>query len=176
MPAAFGLYRLIDRQCVEEFICKDDRWPFRHLDYRTVPGNWNPRAFQGLFLLRSQSGTDLDQVDNYCCAKLRHELRRPQCVFQHRAATRAELDQSHILWSSHLFPYGRRPDTDQLAEHLAYLGRGDEITSRAERVVSCVITVVGVEQTEGHVLSDRHWPAQLDPTADFSVQRGVFLH
>ena len=34
VPAAIGLYRLIDRQGIEELICKDDRWTFRHVDKR----------------------------------------------------------------------------------------------------------------------------------------------
>src|SRR5262249_30785120 len=32
MPAAFGLYSLVDRQCVEKFIGENDRWPLWHIN------------------------------------------------------------------------------------------------------------------------------------------------
>ena len=53
-------------------------------------------------------------------------------IEQQRAAAGAELDDAHVLGRAHLPPHRRHPQSDQLAEHLADLGRGDEIPSGAD--------------------------------------------
>ena len=57
-------------------------------------------------------------------------------IEQQRAAAGAELDDAHVLGRAHLPPHRRHPQSDQLAEHLADLGRGDEIPGGPTIVVA----------------------------------------
>ena len=47
-----------------------------------------------------------------------------------------------------------QPHADDLAEHLADLGRGGEVTVDAERLAGGVVAVFRIEQAHGHVLGD----------------------
>ena len=67
----------------------------------------------------------------------------------------------------------RQGKADKLAEHLADLGGGGEITRRAERFAGGVIAVDRVQKTLGHVLGHRDRPAIADA---FNQQRSQRRH
>ena len=76
---------------------------------------------------------------------LRHEAvpcGDAQRVARQRAAPRAEFDVMDGLGPPGADPDVGQPQPDQLAEHLADLGRGDEIARRAERIAAVVIAGV----------------------------------
>ena len=141
-----------------------------------MPEYRNARAFQCLFLLRLEPRTDLDQVRHDCSPEFRHDLYRPQRIFHHGAAARAELDQPHVLGLAHLLPHRGRPQADQFSEHLAHFRRSDEIAARAERVACGVVAERRVKKAERHIFGDRHRTRQRNAPANFNLQRRTLLH
>ena len=67
------------------------------------------------------------------------EARLRQRIGHQRAAAGAELEQGEALGLAHLLPEIDDEKADQLAEHLADLGRGGEIPLRAQRIAGAVI-------------------------------------
>ena len=107
--------------------------------------------------------------------KARHRFCRAQRVDHHRSAPGAEFDQAHVFRRTHLLPDRRQPHADQFAEHLADLGRGDEIAAGADRVALDVIAVLRMGQAQPHVFGDRHRPGDADKSADFGFKRRDFV-
>ena len=98
-------------------------------------------------------------------------LRRAHRVGHQRAASGPEFDDAHVLRRTHLFPDRGHPQPDHLAEHLADLGRGDEIAGGAERFVGEVISVFRMRETKPHVFGERHWSGDVDQPSDFGFER-----
>src|SRR5260370_5683713 len=92
------------------------------------------------------------------------------------AAAGSQFDQSQHGWRTDRLPYRRRPQPEQFAEHLAHLGRGDEIALAHERIARNVIAVLGMRQAQLHVTPDRHRPGRLDELLDFGLERRIFAH
>ena len=92
---------------------------------------------------------------------------RAQRIEHHGAAAGTELDQAHVLRRAHQPPGRGRPQADQLAEHLADLGRGDEVAVGAERIAGDVVAVLRMGEAQRHVLRDRHRAGGRDAAADF---------
>jgi hypothetical protein len=134
-----------------------------------MPKDGNPRICQRSFLLRLQDGAELYHVYHHCCAEFRNDPNRAQGVFHHRAATGTELDQAYVFRCAHLFPHGSNPQADQFTEHLAYFRRGYEIAPRAKRIMSGVVAVCGIGETQSHVFCNRHWPARQNTLPDFRL-------
>src|SRR5882672_2001551 len=63
------------------------------------------------------------------------------------------------------------PQADQLAEHLADLRRGGEITRGTERIACRVISVPGMREAKSHVLHHGHRPGDLDAPPNFGLER-----
>jgi len=82
------------------------------------------------------------------------------------ARLRSELDQAEGGGGARHHPGLRQPEADELAEHLADLGRGDEVAGRAERVAGDVVAVARVSQAERHVVGDADRPGGADAGAD----------
>ena len=72
-------------------------------------------------------------------------------------------------------PNRSHPHADQLAEHLADLGRGDEVAAGADRIVGDVIAVLRMGQGEPHVIGKRHRSGDSDQSADFTFERRMFI-
>ncbi len=64
-----------------------------------------------------------------------------------------------------------RPQPEQFAEHLADLGRGDEVAARAERIARDVVAVVRMGQAHRHELPDRDRSGALNALSDFNFER-----
>ncbi len=100
--------------------------------------------------------------------EFRRRPRRAQCIGHQRAASRAELRQPRRLRGADQPPRLRRPEAQQFAEHLADLGRGDEIAGGAEGIARGVVAVGRIEQAQAHVVGDAEWSV----TADHGGQSG----
>ena len=98
-----------------------------------------------------------------------HHARRPQRVEDQCAAPGPELDEADVFRRAHLPPDRGQPQSDQLAEHLADLGRGDEIAVAAERIAVDVVAVLGVGQAQPHIVGNGHRPGNGDAPADFAL-------
>mgnify|MGYP004002689995 CR=1 FL=1 len=81
-----------------------------------------------------------------------HTVGGAQGIGHQRAAPRAELDQAHHFGAAHLGPDMGAPKTNQLAEHLADLGRGDEITGPAQGIAGHVVTKFRMRQSLCHIV------------------------
>ena len=66
----------------------------------------------------------------------------------------------------------RRPQPDQLAEHLADLGRGDEVAVGADARRPLPVAVLGIGEADLHVAVDGHGPVAGDDLAQALEQRG----
>src|SRR6187399_3107621 len=176
VPTAVGLNGLVDRQRVKELIRKNNRRSRRYVSELRVPEKRHTRALQYFFLLCLEHRADLDQMRDDCGMKFRYDLHRAQRIIHQGTAPGTELDQPHVLGCAHLRPYGRRPQTDQFAEHLADFWRCRKVSARTERITRGVVAVLAVEQAERHVLSDRHWPRRGDAPADFAFERRSLRH
>ncbi len=173
VPAVELLHRLMHRQRVEEFVGDDDERAVRHLVERVVPVDRHVDTAERLLLPLLKHRARLDHVHDDGVAEFRQNARGAQHVHHHGAAAGAKLDKADVLRRAHLAPDRCAPDADQLAEHLAYLGGGDEIAVAPERIARHVVAVPGIAQAQRHELAHRHRPAALDALPDFSLERGV---
>lgn len=82
----------------------------------------------------AQHRIDLDQMDAERVIERRQHAQCAQRVGHHGAAAGAEFDQMHVLRRAHVAPYGRGPEPEQFAEHLADFRRGGEVALAAERI------------------------------------------
>jgi hypothetical protein len=123
------LRELVDRQGVDEFV--------RDRDDRSV-GTSSMRSCHDAVVpsiaccLARSAGLVSTRWHRNGGAEIRDGARRAQRVRRQRAAAGTELDQVHAPGAP-IWRQRSRPSADQLAEHLADLGRGREIARRAER-------------------------------------------
>ena len=75
---------------------------------------------------------------------------------------------------AHGLPDGRRPDANQLAEHLADLGRGDEVAVFADRLPRRVIAGAGVGEAGLHIVMHADRPVARDPLLQPRRKRALF--
>jgi hypothetical protein len=128
---------LADRQGVEELVGQQQQRAVWDRVQPIVPGR--PRQASGLE--RAQPRGGLDQVQRQGGVEIGGDLRhRPQRVGHQGAAARAGLHQQHGARAPQQAPGYRRPQAQQLAEHLADLGCGGEV---GERIVGRVVGGVG---------------------------------
>ena len=167
--------RLMHRQCVNELVGDDDVGAGGYVGERRVPKHRHIQRLEPAPLLLFQSWTDLDQMQDNRGLKVFGDFSCAQRVDDQRAVPGPKLDDAHIFRRAHLSPDGDHPHADQLAEHLADLGRGDEIAGGADRIVRDVVTVLRMGQREPHVVGERHRPGDGDQSADFTFQRRVFI-
>ncbi|MCY1178636.1 hypothetical protein D9M73_189970 [compost metagenome] len=154
-PAARTFDELPDRQRVEEFVGDNDQRAIggQCVD-RVVPG----RVRQALGLRRAQHRAGLHQMHRRRETGL---ARRAQRVGRKRSATGAEFDPRRVRPPGAVPQIGT-PQPDQLAEHLADLGRGGEIAAAAERIARRIILLVG----RRHELRERNRPGERDRTGE----------
>ena len=171
VPAIRAHHGLMDRQGIEELVGEDDDRTFGDFLERAMPGGRETGGGQGLALNPLQHRADLDHVEGESGIELGHHLGRPHRIDHHCAAAGPELHQPDALGRSQRAPGRGRPQTDQLAEHLADFRRSGEIAAGAERVARRVVTVLGMGEAERHVLRDRHRTGELDAAADLRVER-----
>ncbi len=121
-----------------------------------MPQDLDVDLFKPALLNLPQCRTDLDQMQNGRLAETIHDFRGPQGVVHQRAAPGAKFDEPDILRRVHLTPDGCHPQADQFAEHLADLGRGDEVAAGTQRIAIDVVAVLRMCQAEPHIFAKRH--------------------
>ena len=146
-PTGDGADQLTNGEGIEELVGGDQQ---RAVRGQGVDGRMPGCVGQSLGLELAQAGTRLDEVDGGHEPSRSH---RPEGIDGKGAAARPQLDIMRRRTAGALPQVGER-EADQLAEHLADLGRGDEIASCAERVMAGVIMVIGL----GHEAIERHRP------------------
>ena len=90
-----------------------------------MPGDFRAAGGEArtLGLLEHRRGFDQMHVERI--EELRHDAGGPQEVGHQGAATGAKFDQAQALRQAQCAPELHGPKADELAEHLADLGRGD---------------------------------------------------
>ncbi len=169
VPAVGLLDRLMHRQRIDEFVGDDEARAAGDVFQRRVPKHRHVETFQPLLLQLLQCRADLDQMQHDRLAETLHHARRAQGVEDQRPAPRSELDEADVFRCAHLPPHRGQPYSDQLAEHLADLGRGDEVAVAAQRIAVDVIAVLGVRQAQPHIVGDGHRPGGGNEPADFAL-------
>ena len=165
LPGAVHSLELPDRQRVEELVGNDQRRARGHGLEPLVPRRAGVGEPGGLLLAQALARLDEVQVDGG--TKVRHDPHGAQRIGQESAATRAKLHEVHPLWLAHGLPHRRAPEADQLAEHLAHLGRGDEVPAGADGPPAPVIAVGGMVEAKLHVGGDADWSVAPDPLPYF---------
>ena len=146
-------YPLRDGERIEELVGDDDRWTRAGCE-AAAPAHRHLLVLQGCALDRLEHGVALDQLYAQCGAKRRHEARRAQHVEHQCAASGAKLDEPQRRRRPHLLPDDGAPQPDDLAEHLADLGRGNEIAAAADGRPASVVAMLGILQARLHVVGD----------------------
>ena len=136
------------RQRVEELVGDQQHRSLRHLVERGVPPDRLAREARALQAAQARAG--LDQMQAQARAKSRHLRRRPQDIRHQGAAAGPELDQQAGVGPAEVRPGPGEPEPHELAEHLADLGRGDEVAGGAERIVPGVVAERRMGQRERH--------------------------
>ena len=145
---------LRDRERIEKFVGDDQQRAFGQRGGIVV----RARVRHPFGLGRAEHRAGLDEMD------LRHQpgaAHGAQRIGGERAAPGPELDIGDAVRAAGATPQIGAPDADQLAEHLADLGRGREIAGRAKRIAGGVIK--GVRRR--HIIGDAHRALCLDPPA-----------
>ena len=132
VPAVGFFDRLMHRQRIDEFVGDDDDGTGRDIRQRRMPQHRHVNVLQPLLLQELQQRAHFDQMHDDGGIKILDDLRRPQSIAHQGPASGPELDDAHVFRRAHLLPHRGHPQSDQLAEHLADLGRGDEIAAGAE--------------------------------------------
>ena len=96
---------------------------------------------------------------------------RAQHVGHHRAAAGPAFDQQKGVWTTETGPGRGDPGTEKFAEHLAHLGRGDEIAGPAERIATRIIAVLAIVECEVPVAVDAEWTFDPDMFGNLAGKR-----
>ena len=160
-PAALGGDELANRQRIEELVGDEKRRARRHVLEPVVPFKGEAGGGEGGLLPLPQGRARLDEMHGGGRLEVGQDTRRAQQVGHQRAAPRSELDEAAAGRAAHGVPDFHHPQADQLAEHLADLGRRGEIAGRAEGIAGGVV----VPQAQAHVALDRDRPVEGDDLA-----------
>ncbi len=163
--------KLTDRQGIEELVGDKPERPFRQIGHRVVP--CRVRYAQRLRL--PQLGRGLYEMHLGSLDKSGHGSGCPQDVRHERAAPRAELCKDETVGRTLIEPRFRQRQANQLAKHLADLGRGGEIARRAEGIARGIIAVLGVHQGLGHIIGNGDRSGGRDPGAKHILDRAHVL-
>ena len=169
-PAVGGAQVVAHRQGVEELVGDHDRGAGRHILHAGVPGQGDAAALQRRALGSAQDGAGLDEVEAESVGEARHPAQDAERVAEQRAAAGAELDEVQPLRAAHRGPDRGHPGADELAEHLARLGRGGEIAAGAEGIAGEIVAEGGVAEAQGHVAVDADRPPVEDEGADLVAE------
>ena len=100
----------------------------------------------------SQNNAHLHQMNGGGTRKLRGTARDAKDVRHQSSATGTKLDKPEGRGATRKAPNLDQPGADDLAEHLADLGRGGEIAGDTEGIPRHVVAVGRVAEAVGHVV------------------------
>ena len=136
-----------------------------------MPGKSRPARAERVALDRRQPGTCLDEDEIRPGGETRCDAAQgTDHVLHQRAASRADLGDGQGQGSADGRPGLDQPDGNQFAEHLADLGRRDEVARRAEGLACGVVAMFGIEQADRHVVGDRDRTGSADERGDLLAQ------
>ncbi len=104
-----------------------------------------------LFLLDAEHQARLDQIEAKRTAKPRHGAGGAQKVAHQCTVTGPQLCQDDRVAPFCPLPQLGAPQADQLAENLADLGGGREVSSRTDRVAPRIVAAYRVMQRHCHI-------------------------
>ncbi len=164
-PAIGAAHQLVHRQGIEELVGDDEQ--------RGILGQGGKIVVvvaggEGLALEPPQRRRGLDEMDLRGKAIATGAAER---VPGERAAPRAKLDIVDVLAALHPHPQVSQPQADEFAEHLADLGRGDEVALGAERIAAGIVARVAFAHELGQ--ADRAGLADEAPEALADIARGA---
>ena len=119
-------------------------------------------------LRRAQHRRGFDKMHLRGKAKARGHL---QAIARQCAAPGAQLHIEHRFGLTAAHPDVGQPHADHLAEHLADLRRGDEVSGTAQRIAARVIAGIGL----AHILREGDRPGGGDQAAE-AIGKGGRLH
>ena len=151
---------LADRKRVEELVRDEEQRARRKLIDAFVP----LRAGQRLLLKLPQHRAGLDEMD---FARKSSRPEDPQRVARERAPARPKLGVDGVRGRTGALPAVREAGADHLAEHLADLRRGGEVTARAQGITGGVIIAVA----RFHIGFDGDRAFRGYPVAERSLER-----
>ena len=160
-PAALGGEELANRQGIEELVGDEQRRARRHVLEPVVPVKGEAGGGEGGLLPLPQGRARLHEMHDGGRLEVGQDTGRAQQVRHQGAAPRSQLDEAAGGRAAHGVPDFHHPQADQLAEHLADLGRRGEIAGRAEGIAGGVV----VPQAQAHVALDRDRPVVGDDLA-----------
>ena len=167
-PALVGRHQLMHRQGVEELVGDQQHRSRRHRVQRGVPADMLVGQATALQLAQMLAG--LDQVQAQAGAERRYLGGGAQQVRHQRAAARPELHQQARIGLAEIRPCAGEPQSDQLAERLADLGRGDEVAAGAERIVPRIVAERRMAERQRHEARGRDRAAPLDLLCDHRLK------
>ena len=121
----------------------------------------------------AQAWARLDQRDGDAVAQSGHAAEHAQRVGHQRAAPGPKLGDD-CRRPAHGLPNGRRPDANQFAEHLADLGRGDEVAVFADWLPRWVIAGADVGEAGLHIVMHADRPVARDKLLQPRRKRSLF--
>jgi hypothetical protein len=124
---------------------------------------------QGVFLDGPQHRAGLNEVRRHAHAR-RRRPQRPQDVRHQRSAAGPEFHEGQRIRPPHRAVDVGGPGPDQLAEHLADLGRRGEIALGAEGIARPVVAVNWMAEAESHVAIDADRPVLADQGCDLGSE------
>src|SRR6187431_39247 len=144
-------HQLPHRQGVHELVGNDEERPFGQIVDAVVPVERGSGVAEARALGLPQAWARLDQCDRDALEKFRHAAPSAHRIGHERAATRSKLCDNDRARLAYRLPHGDGPKPEQLAEDLADLRRGDEVTLSPNRLTRAVITGPRVGETDFHV-------------------------
>src|SRR5690625_204724 len=163
-PAAVGFLKLPNRKRIEELIGNQEQGVFGNGGEFVVPcGLDRP---QGIALLFSQARARLDQMKLESALESRQQSCCAQGVCHQAAAAWSQLDQEQTFRLPHRLPAFGTPETEKFTEHLAYLGRGDEVSAAAEGIARRVVADLRMGEGNGHVVGEADGTFGADASCD----------
>ena len=151
-PAAARPLELADGQRIEQLVRNEQKRRVRHAVEIVVPGDVATRE-RGALLL-AQRWARLHQVQARRLDESRRSCGGAQGVRHQRSPARTEFGEDHGVGPAHDVPYRGAPQADQLAKHLAYFGRGDEIAASPDRIAGHVVAQPGMAHRLRHIAGD----------------------
>ncbi len=171
VPGAVVEDPLRDGQRIEELVGDDDGRPRAGRETRVPQRTGTSSPFSVARWTGSSAALLSIELDAQRGAKRRHEARRPQRVAHQRAASGAKLDETQRRRRAHLLPDDGAPQPDDLSEHLADLGRRDEIAAAADGRLASVVAMLGILQARLHVVGNADRSVARDARRELRSQR-----
>ena len=163
---------LADRHRIEQLVGDDDHRSTLQILDAAHPADRQVEASQHLSLLVGQPVAGFHKPHIGRPHAVRGDgAQRAQHVGHHRAAAGPAFDQQKGVRTAETGPGRGDPGTEKFAEHLAHLGRGDEIAGPPEWIATRIIAVLAIVEREVPVAVDAEWTLDPDMLGNLAGKR-----